>query len=99
MGVKRLRFTSLLEMFSFVLHHMGITEWLRLYFCLRPLSARAFGMTGKSVQGVCVSAEEKLFPALLTLSKEVVPEHVLLPACRPPAGELCGSPVEFASYH
>ena len=40
-------------------HHMGIPEWLRPYFCLRPLSARAFGMMGKNVQGVRVSAERK----------------------------------------
>ena len=33
------------------LHHMGIPEWLRPYFCLWFLSARAFGMTGKNVQG------------------------------------------------
>ena len=48
-------------------HHMGIPEWLRLYFCLRPLSAPAFGMTGKNVQEVRVSTEQKVFPAPLTL--------------------------------
>ena len=31
------------------------------------MSARAFGMTGKIVQGVCVSGEQQLFPAPLTL--------------------------------
>ena len=48
-------------------HHMGIPEWIRTYFCLRLLSARAFGMSGKVVQGSCVSAERKLFLSLLTL--------------------------------
>ena len=48
-------------------HHMSIFEWLRPYFCLRPLSARACGMTGKIVQRSRVSAEQKLFPAPLTL--------------------------------
>ena len=33
-----------------VFHHMGIPEWLRPYFYLRPLSARALGMTSKIVQ-------------------------------------------------
>ena len=31
-------------------HHMGMPERLRFFFCLRPLSARAFGVTGKIVQ-------------------------------------------------
>ena len=48
-------------------HHMGIPQWLRPCSCLRPLSARAFGMTGMIVQGSRVSAEQKLFLAPLTL--------------------------------
>ena len=32
-------------------HHMSIPEWFGPYFCLRLLSARAFGMTGKDCAG------------------------------------------------
>ena len=48
-------------------HHMGIPEWLRPHFHLGALTARAFGMTGKIVQGSRVSAEQQMFLALLTL--------------------------------
>ena len=63
--VKRLRFASLLVMFRNAFHHMGIPEWLGPHLCLRPLSARASGMTGKTVQGVWVSAEQSFFPSPL----------------------------------
>ena len=44
------------------------------------------------LRGVKVSSATYVAP-------EVLVEHVLLPACRLPAGELCGSSVDFATYH
>ena len=54
-------------------HHMGIPEWLRPCSCLRPLSARAFGMMGKIVQGSRVSAEQKVVSCASDAANGVFP--------------------------
>ena len=72
--------------------HMGSPLWLRSYFCVRSLTARAFGMTGKIVQGSRVSAEQTLFPALLTLPMGL-PGACACGSMWAPSGELCGSPL------
>ena len=46
---------------------LHIASWLWLRICFRPLSAHAFGMTGKIAQGIRVSARRKLCTAPLTL--------------------------------
>ena len=53
--------TSLLVTFRVHFITWVFPNELRPYFCLRPLSARAFGMTEKNVQGVRVSAEQNCF--------------------------------------
>ena len=74
-------------------HHMGIPE------SLPTLSARAFGMTSKNVQGVCVCLRGAKNCFLRhSRCRWVFLERVLLSTCRPSAGELCESSVEFASY-
>ena len=79
-------------------HHMGIPERLRLFFVLETFVSSRFQRDGEDRSGVHVSAEQKLFPVPLTLPVGFM-EHVLLLACRPPTGELCGFPFGFASYH
>ena len=49
-------------------HHMTMLRWLQFDFSLRPLPARALGMTGKIAPWGRFSSERKLFPAQLSRS-------------------------------
>ena len=51
MSVQRMALHTAFGNVQNAFHHLGIPDWLRPYFSLRHLSARAFGMTGKIVQG------------------------------------------------
>ena len=55
-------------------------------------------MAGKNVQGGCLRGAKVVSCATL-VAHWVFLKHVLFPACRPPAGGLCGSPVGFTSHH
>ena len=62
--MQRMRSTPLLVMFRVHFITWAFPNGSGL-ICLRPLSARAFGMTGKIVQVFRVFAEQKMFPAPL----------------------------------